>query len=90
MFQHYIPALKQENFSGEIHSSLSSMEIGKKLKKFLRENQGKEYIILFKGSQNTIFTEEALAALLTPTERKNLVRQSVDWKKKKKKFFVSL
>jgi hypothetical protein len=42
---------------------------------------------VFKGSQNTIFTEEALALLLSPEDQKNLPRQSEDWKGKKEEFF---
>lgn len=90
MFQYMIPELKTTWYSGEIVSSLSSREIGKKLKKYLKENEKNSYMLLFKGSQNTIFMEEALAELLTPTQQKNLPRQSEDWKKKKDSFFKSL
>ncbi len=90
MYSFLIPALQVSGFRGEIHSSLSSREIGKKLKKYLKDHAATSYIILFKGSQNTIFTEEALAPFLTPTEQKNLPRQSEDWKQKKDEFFRSL
>lgn len=90
MYQYMLPKLKELWYRGELHSSLSSREIGKKLKAFLKEHSQKEYIILVKGSQNTIFTEEVLAPHLTPTQQKNLPRQSEDWKKKKDMFFRSL
>lgn len=90
MYQYMTPELKNWDFSWEIHSSLSSREIGVKLRKYLREHDREKYIILFKGSQNTIFTEEALAAQLTPTQQKNLPRQTADWKSKKDIFFKSL
>lgn len=90
MYEYFVPELKNSSFSGELHSSLSSREIGLKLRKYLRENTDSKYLILFKGSQNTIFTEEALAAQLTPTQQKNLPRQTKDWKRKKDEFFKSL
>ena len=59
------------------------------LKKFL-ENTDEKYVILFKWSQNTIFTEEVLKAILeNKADEKNLVRQSWDWIEKKEKFFKS-
>lgn len=90
MYQYMIPELKENNYCWEIHSSLSSREIGKLLKVYLKEHDTDKFIILFKGSQNTIFTEEALALQLTPTQQKNLPRQTEDWKKKKEHFFKSL
>jgi hypothetical protein len=56
----------------------------------LRDNSENKYVILFKGSQNTIFTEEALAPQLLVSTQKNLPRQSEDWKYKKDEFFKSL
>lgn len=89
-YQYTIPALKSLGYQWEIHISLSAREIGKYLKKYLRENTDTKYIILFKGSQNTIFIEEALAAQLLPSQQKSLPRQSQDWKVKKDEFFRSL
>jgi len=58
------------------------------LKKYL-ENTDEKFVILFKGSQNTIFTEEALKEVLLNTEDKaRLVRQSDDWIEKKNNFFA--
>ena len=90
MYQYTIPKIKEMWYIGDLHSSLSSREIGIKLKKFLREHLEDQYIILFKWSQNTIFTEEALAPQLLVSQRKNLPRQSEDWKRKKDEFFKSL
>lgn len=48
-------------------------------------------LIVWKGSQNTIYLEEAIKILLANDEdAKNLVRQSDWWQKKKKKFFDSV
>ncbi len=86
MYEYMTPKLKELGFSGSITSSLSSRDIGQKLKKFLEETSQK-YIIIFKGSQNTIFTEEALAVFLTSVEQKKLPRQSEAWRVKKEEFF---
>lgn len=90
MYQFFIPKLQQAHYKWEVHSSLSSREIAKKLKTYLTNNNISNYIILFKGSQNTIFMEESLLPLLTVSQRKNLVRQSVDWKRKKDIYFKTL
>lgn len=87
MYQNLIPEMKDAGFKGEIFSSLSSREIGQKLKMFLQEHMEKKFIILFKGSQNTIFTEEALAIFLTKQEQAKIPRQSLSWKEKKEDFF---
>ena len=48
-------------------------------------------LIIWKGSQNTIFLEEAIKILLAnDDDAQNLVRQSDWWLKKKKKFFDSV
>lgn len=86
MYEYTLPKLKDLWFSGTIISSLSSWDIGRKLKDFLDETSEK-YIVVFKGSQNTIFTEEALAILLSPEDQKKLPRQSEAWKVKKQEFF---
>lgn len=90
MYNFALPELKKNNFVGDIHSSLSSREAGRYLKKYLKDHSDEKYVVLFKGSQNTIFTEEALAAQLTPTQQKNLPRRSKDWMAKKNEFFKSL
>lgn len=79
--------LKKQNFQWDISHSLSAREIGKKLRKYISGSNDK-YIILFKGSQNTIFTEEALKeVLLEKKDVTHLVRQSKDWMQKKELFF---
>ncbi len=90
MYEYLVPELKKSSFKGGIHSSLSSREIWAKLKKYLKENSQDKYIVLVKWSQNTIFTEEALALQLIPSQQKNLPRQTEDWKRKKDQFFTSL
>jgi hypothetical protein len=56
----------------------------------LKKSDGKK-LIVWKGSQNTIYLEEAIKILLENDEdAKNLVRQSDWWLKKKKKFFDSV
>ncbi|MFA6256001.1 MAG: Mur ligase family protein [Candidatus Absconditabacterales bacterium] len=62
---------------------------GKYIQKILKA-PGDEYLIVCKGSQNTIFLEEAVKHfLLNPEDQKELTRQS-DWRlNKKKKFFTS-
>ncbi|MDD3793804.1 MAG: Mur ligase family protein [Candidatus Gracilibacteria bacterium] len=48
-------------------------------------NSDKKYIVLFKGSQNTIFTEEALKEVLADKRNaKRLVRQDDYWMENKK------
>jgi hypothetical protein len=79
--------LQKENYEEVLVHSLSAVEIGKKLKKHIN-NSTEKYIILFKGSQNTIFTEEALKkVLLDEDDSKMLVRQEKDWLQKKELFF---
>ncbi len=90
MYTYLVWALHWENYQWQIYSSLSSREVWKYIKKYLRENQQEKYIVLFKGSQNTIFIEEALALQLSHRQRKNLPRQSENWQQKKEAFFQSL
>lgn len=52
---------------------------------FLKENLPKNAIVLFKGSQNTIFLEEAIKEVLEDKKDiKNLCRQSDFWMRQKK------
>ncbi len=70
-----------------LKSFITSKDAWFSLKEFIVD-QTNEYIILFKWSQNTIFTEEALKQLLShKIDEKKLVRQSEDWIKKKEEFF---
>ena len=60
---------------------------GKHIQHMLKET-GDEYIVVCKGSQNTIFLEEAVKHfLLNPEDQKELTRQS-EWRlSTKKKYF---
>ena len=82
--------LNKNNYTGEVYSTNSSRNLGTYLKSFIEKYNQEKYIVLFKGSQNTIFTEETLAVVLSPEERKKLPRQSNDWKQKKEEFFKTL
>lgn len=90
MYQYLLPKLNEESFWGRVHSSLSAREAWIYLKKYLKDNSEFNYIVLFKGSQNTIFTEEALTVQLLASQRKDLPRQTEDWMKKKDEFFKNL
>lgn len=85
---HYLDEeLRKINYKWFFKIYLKSVDAGKELKKYI-ELTDEKYIILFKGSQNTIFTEEALKkVLLNQNDKQKLVRQSVDWMKKKEIFF---
>ena len=86
-YEYLVPELHALWYKGNIVSSLSSRDIWKKLKKYLKNTKLEKYMILFKGSQNTIYTEEALAELLPKSEHKKLPRQELYWKQKKEVFF---
>ena len=82
-------AITVQSFEWELNLFKKSNEAWISLKKYLESTDDK-YVILFKGSQNTIFTEETLKeVLLKPDDKKNLVRQSSDWMKKKNTFFTN-
>lgn len=81
---------EMKKYLAEEKSFLSSREAWKDLKKFLKEYKDK-YLILFKGSQNTIFIEEALKEIiLNKKDKKKLVRQDDYWLEKKERYFNSL
>jgi len=64
----------------------NSQKLGEYLKDFLEKNE--KYVILFKGSQNTIFLEEAVKAVLKdPKDAQKLCRQEKFWLKKKEAYF---
>ena len=70
-------------------SFLSARKAGQAVKEYLSSTD-KKYIILVKGSQNTIFSEEAVKEILAHSDdMKQLVRQDQSWIKKKKKFFFA-
>ena len=52
---------------------------------YVEEHAGKSAVILYKGSQNGVFAEEALKCMLKdPEDKEKLVRQSKLWMSKKK------
>ena len=87
MYEYLISELHTLWYAWNLTSSLSARDIWMKLKTYLSKHSDEKYIILFKGSQNTIYTEEALAELLPKSEHKKLPRQEKYWKQKKEMFF---
>ena len=70
----------------QVKSFSNALQAGGFVNKILKPNS----VVLFKGSQNRIFVEEALKViLLNPKDQDNLVRQSPDWLKQKSDFFSS-
>lgn len=86
--EHYLlPELKNAWFNGEVKSFWSSRKAWEWIRNQIISSDEK-YIIFFKGSQNTIFTEEAVKECLkNPEYSRKLCRQSPDWIKKKNNFF---
>lgn len=67
-----------------VHSYMSPYDAGAYVRKHLKKGA----IVLAKGSQNGVFTEEALKVLLAhPADVSKLVRQSHDWLRKKARQF---
>lgn len=84
--EYAIPILKESNKRIYKDSSKNSIQLGLHLKESLPENA----IILFKGSQNEIFLEEAVKFVLqNQNDEKNLCRQSEFWKNTKAQYFIS-
>lgn len=82
--EYVIPILKNSNKRIYKDSSKNSVQLGLHLKESLPENA----IILFKGSQNEIFLEEAIKFILeNQSDEKKLCRQSEYWKSVKAQFF---
>jgi hypothetical protein len=82
-------AIWVQSFEWELGLFRKSNEAWVSLKKYLESTDDK-HVILFKWSQNTIFSEEALKQVLkNKEEQNNLVRQSQDWLDKKNKFFTN-
>lgn len=84
-----LPKLKEK--AGKKNVSIKKVEWYKnavQLGLHLKEELPEDAIILFKGSQNTIYLEEAVKFLLTnPQEIKLLTRQEDYWIKTKQDFF---
>jgi UDP-N-acetylmuramoyl-tripeptide--D-alanyl-D-alanine ligase len=73
-----------------VQTSLSALEIGDALRTLLKDSDEK-YILVFKGSQNTVFLEESIKQVLAdPADVALLPRQNDWWMAKKNKFFDGL
>lgn len=74
----------------KVEEFTDSISLWNRVKDELKNSNWKT-LVIWKGSQNTIYLEEAVKILLADDEdTKNLVRQSDWWQKKKKKFFDSV
>lgn len=72
-----------------VETTLSSRSIWREIREHIKHLD--HPVILFaKGSQNTIFLEEALKSLLPARDHIHLCRQSADWIRKKTLFFESI
>lgn len=80
--EHVLPVVQQkETMFKEIRWFDNSVRAGE----FLKDNLPKDSIVLAKGSQNTIFLEEAVKEILADKkDSKNLCRQEDYWQNKKK------
>jgi UDP-N-acetylmuramoyl-tripeptide--D-alanyl-D-alanine ligase len=67
----------------QVHIARNAIEAGE----FVRSVSEEGGVILAKGSQNTIFLEEAVKILCDISEDAELVRQSQSWLKKKRTYF---
>lgn len=89
MTTHFADELRNKGISeSKIHSFENSLKLGKTLKNDIQEMD----FVLAKGSQNTIFLEEAIKQILEaeskPDEPSSLLcRQSKWWLERKMKFF---
>jgi UDP-N-acetylmuramoyl-tripeptide--D-alanyl-D-alanine ligase len=86
----YVQPLLSQHFSSQ--SFLSSQEAGITVKSILLQKEDNSQTMIYaKGSQNTIFLEEAIKiCLLRPEDALKLCRQSPEWMAKKILFFDSL
>ena len=74
----------------KVEEFTDSVTLGNRVKEELKNSNSRK-LIIWKGSQNTIYLEEAIKILLANDEdSKNLVRQSDWWLRKKKRFFDSV
>ena len=77
------PAAKQQGC--QVRSFRSPYQAGGFVNSVLRPDGA---VVLFKGSQNGVFAEEAIKVILkNPTDEEKLVRQSEAWMKKKQEQF---
>lgn len=70
----------------QVKSFANALQAGGFVNKVIKPNS----VVLFKGSQDKIFTEEALKIILfNPKDQKKLVRQTPEWLKQKSDYFTS-
>lgn len=85
--EYLLPYLKHHEQIKEAKWFPTSIEAGK----YLRENFPKDGLLLVKGSQNTIFLEEAIKYILyDKTDRRYLCRQDKFWIQQKTAYIKSL
>ena len=95
MKQYLIDELQKIDFVGRegeypvVKRFCSAPKAGEWIKQFLTNSKDK-WLILAKGSQNTIFLEEALKYFIQPQEQKKLVRQDQHWLEVKQNYFKKL
>lgn len=90
MAEHVLPTLERA-LPGRVRHFLSSREAGAWVRDDVLEKSPENRIIFVKGSQNTIFLEEAVPALLKdPADASRLCRRGAEWARKKDRFFSSL
>lgn len=84
-----LPALLKAGYrQSHVRYFSQSRALGRALEEYLSQSKDLA-LVLFKGSQNTIFLEEAVKAVLRdPADVTRLCRQSVWWMKKKEAFFA--
>lgn len=60
-------------------------QTGKAVKELIENNKDQKYLLLFKGSQNTIFLEESVKYILKHiADQRRLTRQG-QWREEKKR-----
>ncbi len=80
----FLPIVEKDKSSKEIIWFQNSQKLGE----YLEDKIPEKSIVLVKGSQNTIFLEEAIKAILKKkSDDKNLCRQESYWLKMKIKYF---
>ena len=84
--EHFVPLLKKDKSAPKILTFKSSKEVGK----YLASQDLSQTVILFKGSEGGVYTEEAIKFLVPQQITSQLVRQNARWRNKKDAFFNSL
>ncbi len=84
MQTHLGPVAKERGC--QVHNVKHAIEAGE----FVRSVDNEGTVVLVKGSQNTIFLEEAVKVLCELDDNDKLVRQSPTWMETKQKYFNSL